>query len=138
MSHAPDNRRHVAALCDLVDTTLPMYEYGQVPGLKNSTGTVNPGSAPIIYGLIQVERIGVQPLTMDRRSRRSSWRASLRAAGKSTADNGRAALAHLLDLEDAQLVVDGHESTPLHVESSEDVEPDNGYYSALVRFTYTL
>lgn len=115
-----------------------MYEYGAVPGLKNSSGTSNPGTAPVIYGLIQVERIGVTPGAMDRHSRRTSWRASLRAAGKTSANNGRIALSHLLALENAQLVVDDHESTPLHIESSEDVAPDDGYYSALVRITYTL
>ena len=129
---------HVDALSDLIDPTLPMYDFGQVPGLKNSAGGLNPGSTPRIYGLIQVERIGITPAAMDRRSRHSSWRASLRAVGKDTAANGRIALRHLLALEDALLDVGGVVSTPLHIESSEDVEPDNGWYSALVRITYTL
>lgn len=136
--HAPDVAGHVQAFHDAVHDDLPMFEYGQVPGEKDSAGVLVPGVKPTIYGLITVERIGVEPLAMARHSRRTQWRASLRAVGRYTADNCRAALVHIIALENTRLTVDGHTSTPLHIESTEDARPDAGEYSSLVRITYAL
>lgn len=136
--HAPDARTHLEALRDAIPPSLPMYDYGAVPGMKNSSGTTNPGAAPNIYGLWQIERTTLDNGLMIRHSRRTGWRLSLRAVGKTTANNCRIALGHLLALENAALVIDDHETTPLRIESADDAAPDDGWYSALVRITYTL
>lgn len=136
--HAPDARAHLDALRDAIPLSLSMYDYGAVPGMKNSSGTTNPGTTPTTYGLWQIERTTLDNGLMARHSRRTGWRLSLRAVGKTTANNCRIALGHLLALENAVLTIDGHETTPLHIESVDDAAPDDGYYSALVRIAYTL
>lgn len=135
-TNAADARLHVDVL--EAATGLTMFEYGKVPGEKDPAGVTNPGTAPTRYGLVQVERIGRPAATMNARTRKTSWRASLRAVGKYTPDNCRSAMALLLALENQRLVIDGHISTPVYVEDTEDARPDGNAFSALIRFTYTL
>ena len=135
--NAADVRKHLPVL--QAATGLVLFELGKVPGEKDpTTGVAVPGVAPATYGLIQVERVGRAAVTMNRRARKTSWRVSLRAVGKSTPHNCRAALNQLLALENQRLVIDGHTSTPVHVEDSEDSQPDGNAFSALIRFSYTL
>ena len=135
-ANAADVRIHLPAL--QAATGLTLYEYGKVPGEKDPAGLANPGTAPPTYGLIQVERIGRASPTMNRRTRKTSWRASLRAVGKTHPNNCRVAMNQLLTLENQRLVIDGHTSTPVFLENAEDSRPDGNAFSALIRFTYTL
>lgn len=136
-ANAADVRIHLPVLEAAIGLTL--FEHGEVPGEKNpTTGLAVPGVAPPMYGLVQVERIGRPAPTMNRRTRKTSWRASLHAVGKSTPDNCRAAMKKLLALENKRLVIDGHTSTPVYVEDTEDAHPDGNAFTALIRFTYTL
>lgn len=135
--HAPNIADHYAALTAAL-APLPVYEYGRVPGMKRDDGHgSNPGQTPASYGLLQVERVYLESATAARLSRRTSWRASLRAVGKSPADC-KAALSALGAVENARLTIDARTSTPVAHESSEAPAPDDGWHSALVRFTYSL
>lgn len=133
--HAPNVGDHVDAFREAL-VELELFDYGSVPGLKDSKGRQNPGKTPAIYALATVERLSHDNGLMARRSRRTMWRASIRAVGKDFPGNCRVAMSRLLELENAQLVIDDLPTTPLVVESAEDATPDDGWYSALIRFTY--
>lgn len=135
MIHAPNLAGHHAALVSAI--SVPMYEYGRVPGLKRPDGGANPGTTPAAYGLLQVERVGMPNLPAARLTRRTSWRASLRAVGK-TPHDCRTALSAIAALENARLTVAGLVSTPVQHEDTEAPMPDDGAFSALIRLTYSL
>lgn len=132
-----DVRDHREALARAVPS-LALFEYGQVPGLLDPDGERNPGEVPPKYGLVQVERVTNPSRKTTGRTVRTRWRATLRAVGRHFPDNALAALAELQSLENQRLEIAGHTTTPLAVESTEDAEPDDGFYSALIRITYAL
>lgn len=135
--HAPDVRDHHDALDEMLPD-LPLFEYGKVPGLKDSKGVANPGITPTRYALVSIERIPYDNNSAVRLSRRTLWRVSLRAVGQGNPQNCRSAMALLLALENERLTIDGLSSTPLALESAQDAQPDDGWYSALLRFTYAI
>lgn len=131
MSNAPvlDERVHRSVLTAAIAThedDLPVYDYGKVPS-----------TLPPIYALLSVERTYVQPRKVGVATR-SGWRVSLRYVGRSVAEASWAGLKAAQALDQQRLVFDGFTSSPLTHESTTQIEPDDGRFSGLTNYTYTL
>lgn len=132
MTTAPvvDHRLHAAAARAAVTDELgdwQAYEYGKVPE-----------SLPHIYALVSVERRFTPSTRMSGYSGRSAWRLSVRTVGRSP-DEARWAMARATAaLDEQRLTISGAPSSLLQFESSTDAEPDEGRYSALTQWIYTL
>lgn len=131
---ALDTRDHVAALtAALAHPELPVFEYGEVPGLNG-----NPGSTPDQYVLLQVERRTVPNVRMVGLASRTGWRITVRPVAPD-ATRCRWALNHVSTrLEGCTLSVGGFDSIPLQHETTDSVTPDEGLFSAVARWTYSL
>lgn len=130
---APTTSANLAhsAIAALLTPALPagtaVYAHGKVPS-----------PLPQKFVLLTVERAYVESTHGVRARTRASFRAYVRAVAdmKHNADDiaDRCSGA----LEDAWLVIDGSTSTPVQHESSEFVRPDDGKFSGLTTFTFTL
>lgn len=133
-----DERAHFAAIQAAIaaaNTQLgaDTYDYGEVPGEDGNEGTI-----PRIFVLLQVERRYLETLHSTRHSTRSSWRIAVRYVGR-TVDEARWAGKHVsAALDAAVLDVEGFSSTPVQHEQTNAVTADDGLFSGLSVWTYTL
>jgi hypothetical protein len=125
-----DARPHVAAIKAAIKTHFgrwDAYDYGEVPS-----------PLPFIYALVSVDRRFIPARRTTAQAGRSSWRVTVRSVGR-TADECRWAATKVAEaLDEALLTVGGYGSTRLLHESSSDAEPDDGVFSALSSYTYTI
>lgn len=131
-----DENPQFAAIKALV--SLPLYDYGQVPGQMNpATKVMNPAVTPPLtaYGLLSIERRTVDRAT-DRvgRNETTGWRISIRVCAKSAHQVRQVAKTVTAALEGVRI----GGSTPIRHESSTSAEPDDGWYAALHEWTYAL
>lgn len=129
-----DQQDHFDALATLLQRPAwPVYAEGEVPGLDG-----NDGAKPPRYYTLGTGGIGVDRTRAPRHATRTSWRVYITAVGDRVAEviggQSHAAMALL----DARLVVDGHESTPLHREDVREPERRDGVAECESEWTYTL
>lgn len=120
-----------SAIATLITPVLPagtaVYAHGRVPS-----------PLPQMFVLLTVERAFAETSHGVRSRTRTSFRAYVRAVAdhKHNADDITDRCSAVL--EDAALLVDGWTSTPVQHESSEFVRPDDGKFSGLTTWTFTL
>jgi hypothetical protein len=132
-----DSRPHATACRTAITATLApswtAYDYGKVPGADG-----NPGTLPNIYALVSVERRYNPTLRLSAQSGAVGWRVAVRVVGR-TVDEARWALSRVADaLNEQRLTVGAQTTTPLQFESEQSPEPDDGRFSALTLYTYSL
>lgn len=130
-----DPRVHRAAFTALLTAPLNghVYAWGKVPGLDN-----NPGSIPGRYALLAVSRAYRESLQSTRHATRSSWRVSVRHVGLTTNEADWAGFLVSGVLDSVVVEIGGFRSTPLQHDVTDDVRQDDGMFSGLVAWTYTL
>lgn len=129
-----DERKHATALKALLNAALSpssVYDYGKVPGADGNAGTL-----PNIFALLGIERRYVEP-THAGRTQRSSWRITVRYAGR-TVDEARWAAMKVAEALEDRLVVDGVTSTPITHETTQAIALDDGRFAGWASYTYTL
>jgi hypothetical protein len=143
MTTAPavDERRHSAAVIAVIQAaftaldptwTANVFDFGEVPGQDENSGTV-----PDMFVALQIERRFVPNTRMVALASRSSWRISARYVGR-TVNNARlAALAVTDALDGTRLTVDAATSTPVLLENTTSIQPDDGMFSGSSQWTYT-
>lgn len=137
-----DERAHFAAWQARIATGLTLvdslgnpviYDHGEVPGEDN-----NPGSLPRRFALLQVERRYLESLHSTRHATRSSWRIAVRHVGH-TVDEARWVGMHVSAALDSKTIdIEGFTSTPAQHEQTNAVTADDGLFSGLAVWTYTL
>lgn len=131
-----DPRVHASAVKAAITATVGagrVFDYGKVPGADG-----NPGTLPDIYVLTTVEPMGGALLNMAAKASRRGWRVTARGVGRSVAEAGWALAQVSEALDEVALVVGGAATSPAQLESGQDAEPDDGRYSGLSVWTYTL
>jgi hypothetical protein len=143
MSTAPavDEREHSAALIEAISAALTairpdlgefVYDLGSVPGQDQNKGTV-----PDLYVALQIERRFVPNPRLVQVPSRSSWRVATICVAR-TVDNARLAVLAVTNALDGQrLTVGGVTSTPIYLETSSPIIPDDGMFSAQPTWAYS-
>lgn len=120
-----------AVLQPAMPTGVTVYAPGKVPGADGNTGTL-----PQKWLLLTIERRYTETTHVGRT--RTAWRIYTRGVGD-TEHNAQVILVRCSEaLEDLLLTVDGETSTPVAHETSETVRPDDGKFSGLTAWTFTL
>jgi hypothetical protein len=144
MTTAPavDEREHSAVVIAAIQAaftalnpawTETVFDFGSVPGQDQNEGTV-----PDLFVALQVERRFVTPTRMVTLPSRTGWRIAARYVGR-TVNNARlAALAVATALDGQRLVVAGSTSTPVLLENTTSIQPDDGMFSGSSQWTYSL
>ena len=136
-----DERAHRAALDTLLTAQVGdhVYSPGTVPG-----DPANPVEAqrklplPNIFVVMGLERRYADRVVANGLATRTAWRLSTRYVGRSVDEAAWAAYHCALALEGARLVVNGLTSTPIRQESAQAIALDDGRFSGLTFWTYSL
>lgn len=143
MSTAPaiDERQHSAVVIAAIQAAFTalnpawseaVFDFGSVPGQDQNEGVV-----PDIFVALQIERRYVTPIRMVTLPTRSSWRISAHHVAR-TVNNARlAALAVATALDGQRLIVAGASSTPVLLENTTSIQPDDGMFSGSSQWIYT-
>ena len=133
-----DVRDHLTAVTAalkllLDDVDAVVGDHSNIPG-----GNWRPGKKPTELVLLSVDRRIVGARRVTGQAGRSSWRLSVRWA--SSSENNARLLEYLATqaLDETRLVIAAHQSTPLQHESTTPIAFDEGLFSGLTVFTYTL
>lgn len=129
-----DQQAHWDAVTELVAIPeWPTFDAGDVPGLDG-----NAGITPPRYVVVDVERRYVPTSRPIAQASTTGWRATCEVFA-ATHSEVRAGLAHLSRVLDGpRLTVDGHTSTPIQHDATEDPDRDGRIFSALASWTYAL
>lgn len=98
-----------------------------------------PATRPADYLEVTVSRRAGGELRSTGATKTAGWRVTTRAVSKVSVSNARTTLNKArLALEFVNLSVGGKTSTPVQFETQEAVEPDDGWWSGLIAWTYAL
>lgn len=124
-----------AAVAAVLQPALPagvsVYAHGKVPGTNGSTAPL-----PQKWVLLTIERRYTETTHVGRT--RTAWRAYVRSVADSKHNASDLDTRCSKAIEDLLLTVDGETSTPVAHETSETVRPDDGKFSGLTAWTFTL
>lgn len=115
------------------EDSLPVYDYGRVPGSDDNAGTLPP-----IFALLTVERRGNPQLRASARTTRTGWRFTVRVVGRSTLEAEWALAKVAGALNEVVLTVAGEATTPIQFERSQAPELDEGRFSGLSSWTLAI
>lgn len=124
-----------AAVKAVLQPALPagvsVYAHGEVPGTNGGTTPL-----PQKWVLLTIERRYTETTHIGRT--RTAFRAYVRTVADTKHNAGDLTLRCTEAIEDAVLVIDDVESTMVAHETSEAVKPDDGKFSGMTSFTFTL
>lgn len=136
MSLAVDARPVAGALKSAIGAEVApnsVYEYRQVPGADSNAGVL-----PSIFVLLSIERRQNIYVRMTARTDVSGWRVATRCAGR-TVDECRWAMNRVARALDGQVLeVADQVSTPIQFESDEAPAWDDGRFTAVSMWTFSL
>ncbi|MFJ9387704.1 hypothetical protein ACIRON_02715 [Nocardioides sp. NPDC101246] len=122
-----------AEIAPSLPTGVKVYRPGKVPGWNGNTG-----SLPQMWVQLTIERRYTETTHGVRARTRTAFRAYVRSVADTEHNADELTRCCTEVLEDALLTVDGDASTPVEHETSEAVRPDDGKFSGLTAFTFTL
>ena len=128
---ALDERAHATAVAELLTAALAgspfgVYEYDALPA--------EPPNAYLEYSLA---RMNVEALRWDGSADDIGWRLSTRVVGKTIAEARWLAWKTARALNERQFTIPGVGTTTVTFEGTDDIAPDDGWWSALTTWTYT-
>lgn len=114
-----------------------LASYGPVSGAVKALDYDEAQSVTAEHVVMAVAR-RVSPAERAGRESQSPWRLQTRPVA-GTVSNGRTiARRCFATLSGVRLVAGGETSTPIRLESADDIGPDNGKYSGLTTWTFTF
>ncbi|GAA4120485.1 hypothetical protein GCM10022215_24170 [Nocardioides fonticola] len=115
-----------------------VFRFGEVPGADGTPSEVDVVETPAMYALIDIQRDPVTARRLTGGAGRSRWVLSVRGVGGTVAEAEWILTRATVALEETRLSVDGRRTTPLQLDDSRSVRPDDGRFSGLRSWTYVL
>jgi hypothetical protein len=109
------------------------YDYDEVPSTNG-----NPGTLPQWFTAVGVTRRFGGNFRTSAQSGVTGWRITTLAVGNNVTNARNIRLKQHQALEGVVLTINGEKTTPIALESADQIEPDGARHSGLTTWTYAL